>query len=145
MFHQALNLVKTVFSWSIERIHILSPSWHILGNTDWSYLSDPLWSHLLRQVPRKNSDGNFVWIWDAFPTKCRFVYCLGLSLPWLKHWIWAVSQVHLVSFSFGLKITPLLPTWRMSNEMHVGAICQIRSRGTKLRILIGPLAEGPGI
>ena len=45
---------------------------------------------------------------------------------------------------YGLTPTSL-PTWRISNEMHGNAIGPIRSRGTKLSILIGSLAEGPGI
>ena len=45
---------------------------------------------------------------------------------------------------YGLTPTSL-PTWRMSNEMHGNPIGPIRSRGTKLSILIGSLAEGPGI
>ena len=45
---------------------------------------------------------------------------------------------------YGLTPTSL-PTWRISNEMHGNAIGPIRSRGTKLSILIGSLVEGPGI
>ena len=76
-----------------------------------------------------------------------------IVVAYLKFWLRVMIYFFLPSSScknnscmpiYGLTPTSL-PTWRMSNEMHGNPIGPIRSRGTKLSILIGSLAEGPGI